>query len=294
MRSIDRLLLGAALAVLPAVVAAQDAPPATGAAPAPAAAPAGPGCACHDALGAPSGAPRVDLRGWAVAGPHKEQGCVACHPGADSVPHHPDRLRSVDCASCHADQAKGWAETVHGRVKGNPDLRGCLTCHAEHAALKPDDPRARYAPTGLLNSCATCHEPRPMRIDGAFPVKPAEPGQARPSSVHGLISDGERVSVANCASCHGEHGIFPSSDPRSAIHPQNLAATCGRCHTSFDVTVIQAGFHGPISGAKRAAMDYFDEWYLWASGTAVLSVLGVAGSLVAAAVLRRRERRQRT
>ena len=36
--------------------------------------------------------------------------------------------------------------------------------------------------------------------------------------------------VANCASCHGEHQVLPSSDPRSAIHPDRLSKTCGKCH----------------------------------------------------------------
>jgi hypothetical protein len=49
-------------------------------------------------------------------------------------------------------------------------------------------------------------------------------------SFHGLAARGGSPTVANCASCHGEHGILPSSDPRSPIFAKNLPATCGRCH----------------------------------------------------------------
>jgi cytochrome b subunit of formate dehydrogenase len=49
-------------------------------------------------------------------------------------------------------------------------------------------------------------------------------------SYHGLASRGGVERVANCASCHGVHDILPSSDPRSSIHADNLAETCGQCH----------------------------------------------------------------
>ena len=50
------------------------------------------------------------------------------------------------------------------------------------------------------------------------------------ASYHGLASRLGSQVVANCASCHGTHSIFPSSDPRSTIHASNLAHTCGQCH----------------------------------------------------------------
>ena len=34
----------------------------------------------------------------------------------------------------------------------------------------------------------------------------------------------------DCASCHGFHGILPSTDPKSRTNPKNLARTCGACH----------------------------------------------------------------
>ena len=38
---------------------------------------------------------------------------------------------------------------------------------------------------------------------------------------------------ANCASCHGFHNIFPSSDVRSSVNADNLNQTCGRCHVKI-------------------------------------------------------------
>jgi len=36
--------------------------------------------------------------------------------------------------------------------------------------------------------------------------------------------------VAQCASCHGAHGILAGSNPRAPTYPTNVADTCGGCH----------------------------------------------------------------
>ena len=40
-----------------------------------------------------------------------------------------------------------------------------------------------------------------------------------------------------CSDCHTPHHNLPASDPRSSIHPDNLAATCGTssCHVGHEV-----------------------------------------------------------
>jgi len=52
------------------------------------------------------------------------------------------------------------------------------------------------------------------------------------TSVHGqrLLGAGDEA-VATCTSCHGAHGIRPSSDPRSSVHPLKVADTCESCHS---------------------------------------------------------------
>jgi len=49
-------------------------------------------------------------------------------------------------------------------------------------------------------------------------------------SYHGLAMRGGSQIVANCASCHGVHNIFPSKDARSTVNAANLSKTCGNCH----------------------------------------------------------------
>ena len=89
--------------------------------------------------------------------------------------------------------------------KFSSSIHGSLQCNDCHADIKdyphPDHP--------AKVQCATCH---------------AEQEQLK-GSVH---ADGKEHP---CTSCHGDaHAIFPKTDPRSAVYPLNIPATCGQCH----------------------------------------------------------------
>ena len=70
---------------------------------------------------------------------------------------------------------------------------------------------------------------------------------------HGLASKKGALNVANCASCHGVHNIFPSADPRSTVNRTNLQKTCGTCHPNASVEFASIQVHPTISGATAAA-----------------------------------------
>jgi hypothetical protein len=68
-------------------------------------------------------------------------------------------------------------------------------------------------------------------------------------SYHGLALRSGRLTVANCGSCHGVHNILPSNDPRSMIHPANLATTCGQCHPNAGENFAKGPVH--LTEAQR-------------------------------------------
>lgn len=248
-------------------------------------------CACHDALAPRGAAPTVDLRGWLADGLHRQLGCEACHPGATTVPHHPDRVRRVGCETCHRKEAQGWTATVHGRLEGqDPRIQGCQTCHAEHPFFRDTTSLHRFTNTGLLYGCAHCHQPMPLDPSLVLAPKPAPPGKPWPSSVHGLMADGDRRFVAACDSCHGSHQIFPAADPRSAVYPTNLAGKCGECHPGFEPTSVAGRICRVRGGVHRALTNYFDIWYVWGSGVVALWLAGVGGALGVGALLKSRRK----
>ncbi len=115
----------------------------------------------------------------------------------------------TDCLSCHGDVTMQDAAGHNVGVDGNTfhssvhaDL-GCSACHTSIKAYPhPDHPEAV--------KCVSCH---------------ADEAAALVGSVH------EHSASQPCTTCHGTaHAILPKDNPKSAVYPLNIPATCGKCH----------------------------------------------------------------
>lgn len=150
--------------------------------------------------------------------PKGKDECVTCHkdlPGEYSAPvtgmkHDVHAKVGLSCVDCHggdasASESEEAMDPARGFV-GSPsdqDIPGfCGRCHSDAAFMK------RFNPT--------------LRVD-----QQAEYA----TSVHGQRLAGGDTKVANCVSCHGNHGIAEVKDPKSPVYPLNVAATCGKCHS---------------------------------------------------------------
>ncbi len=137
---------------------------------------------------------------------------------------------STTCGNCHGDIAAEFDLSVHGAalVGGNYDSPTCVSCHGEHEILEPEDKDARVAAVNVAEHvCGPCHNS--VALVKKYGISSAR-FDSYNDSYHGLAVRFGDISVANCASCHGVHNIFPSNDIRSTIHPENLNTTCGHCH----------------------------------------------------------------
>ncbi len=81
------------------------------------------------------------------------------------------------------------------------------------------------------------------------------------------------TTVANCASCHGAHGILPSSDPDSTVYKGNLPRTCGKCHQNAGMMLAKGSVHlSPSLGRDKAV--FFVTWlYIILIGLTVCGML---------------------
>jgi len=148
--------------------------------------------------------------------------CSDCHGSHDIRPHdQPDARTSHQnspraCGECHKGILAQWDESAHGKLwREGRDGPVCATCHHAHSIELPTTVEARqHFPT----DCGNCH---------------AELTKTFWDSFHGKATGVGHRSVAMCADCHTPHHNLPASDPRSTVHPDNLAATCGssNCHS---------------------------------------------------------------
>ncbi|MCO6437933.1 MAG: cytochrome b/b6 domain-containing protein [Phycisphaerae bacterium] len=199
---------------------------------------------CHD-----DEAALYTMHGPGVVGKNPDiPTCARCHGAHDilspSDPRshvNPDRLPDT-CRRCHGkvDLAKkyyqlsaAFVSTYHISVHGTSAIPGssvaatCEDCHAAagsngkrsaHLILGPASPKSSIYYFNIPNTCGRCHKAI---------VKDYWAG------IHGqLVARGE-VGAPVCTRCHGEHGIFRITDPRSPVSPTQVAVqTCSPCHDS--------------------------------------------------------------
>jgi cytochrome b subunit of formate dehydrogenase len=170
--------------------------------------------------------------------------CVQCH-GTHRIkpPTEPDSqlggLHIADtCGACHPMIAVEYRDSVHGQaaLTRNADVPTCLACHPEHARHEVKG----VLQEGVVAKCTSCHE------DPGLQHKYAIPGNRLASylgSYHGAATELGDSRTANCASCHENHHILPSRDPRSSVHRANLPKTCGHCHPNAGEHFAEGAIH---------------------------------------------------
>ena len=165
--------------------------------------------------------------------------CVNCH-GAHSVlavrntesPLHRNNEPEF-CLSCHLEDPvvrnqvrfsehfmSGYENSVHGqkRAAGNDNAAICGDCHGVHDAENARKSSSSINKWNLADTCGKCHS------DVSTTFK---------DSIHGLSVAQGSAESPTCTTCHGDHHIYPTQDPRSPVSRANLAGqACANCHNS--------------------------------------------------------------
>lgn len=208
--------------------------------------------------------------------------CSACH-GNHNILRATDPMSSVNrshvaatCGDCHAEIAEAFAGSVHGVAasRGSAHSPVCTDCHGEHRILGPGDKGSPVYATNLPKmTCGRCHGD--LRLSEKFGLKNTAV-KAFEDSYHGLAGRAGATVVANCASCHGVHDILPSTDPRSHVSPENLAATCGHCHPGAGARFAIGAVHvlPEVKGETHSTVYWVRIFYL------CLIVLVIGGMLL--------------
>lgn len=167
-----------------------------------------------------------------AAGPEAKPMTAAAAPGAPAAA--PAAAKSPDgCVTCHMEvggaQVDAYKKDIHYQ-KGV----GCSGCHGGDP--KSDDQDAAMSrargyigipkKADIPAVCGKCHGPSHGGASG-FHLKDTRTDYD--ASAHAKALSGSDAGP-QCVSCHGSHGITPASDPRSPVHPQHVAKTCGTCH----------------------------------------------------------------
>ncbi len=174
--------------------------------------------------------------------------CSNCHGSHGILPSsHPasrvNRTRIPEtCGACHGEITNVYRTSVHGTAVADGIFEApvCTGCHGEHHILSPRETGSPVSPTNqAIQTCGHCHSD--LRLNEKYGLDAGKVASYQ-NSYHGLAARAGSQTVAGCASCHGVHDILPSTDPRSHIHEDRRAETCGQCHpgagTRFSIGAV--------------------------------------------------------
>jgi cytochrome b subunit of formate dehydrogenase len=212
-------------------------------------------------------------------GSKKAAVCTDCHGAHEILPANDAKSPiykfnvPATCGKCHGAVQQTFVESIHGQAiaRGNGLAPVCTDCHGIHSIKAHIDPNSSVSEQNIARTtCARCHEG--VRLSQEFGVA-GNRVSTYLDSYHGLASEGGSEVVANCASCHGVHNIYPSSDPRSTVNRANLDATCGKCHQGVTQKFTQTKVHVDSSKSKDIG-SIAVRWVRWFYMSLILLVIG--------------------
>ncbi len=178
-----------------------------------------------------------------AAGAAEKNACLDCHSQMDAplkvtpaeFANNIHAEKGLTCTSCHGGDATSDSNAMSRTAgfRGHIDRRQvpelCGSCHSDGAKMR------QYNPS--------------LRTDQLAQYK---------TSVHGKQLAAGDQKVAVCTDCHTVHDIRPASDPRSSVHPLNVANTCKRCHADGqymkDYKISHEQYAGYTASVHRKAM----------------------------------------
>lgn len=161
------------------------------------------------------------------------------------------------CAFCHMqrseDALRAPVEDQASSAHGAADM-SCADCHGGargEASIRAHAPEAgfvaRPSPEEIVELCGGCHADA-GRIGAVGEGLPTDQLELYRQSGHGLALARGNEGAATCVSCHGNHRVAPVSDPSSMVYPDNVASTCGGCH-SDPAAMTRTGM--PLNQTRR-------------------------------------------
>jgi len=145
--------------------------------------------------------------------------CLGCHDGTLDEMGPDERVEMVEAVPADwklkgrkANAKRAGVSLKIDLTKMKKSVHGddCSMCHTD---INEIPHLAKLQPV----NCALCHE----EYDALY----------REGAHFQALQNGSELAPA-CADCHGAHYMLPMSDTNNPLNRNNLAASCGQCHTS--------------------------------------------------------------
>lgn len=173
---------------------------------------------------------------------HSNVECASCHIEQDAAnfPHSEgvNKMPVVNCGNCHKAAEMQYLQGIHGQAfsRNEPYAPTCKECHGTHKILDPANPQSKTYKMNIPYLCGSCHK-EGAPVARIYNISEHNIMQNYSQGIHGkgLFESGLLVT-ATCNDCHDNHMTLPSTDRRSSVHHDRVAATCMKCHVRIEQT----------------------------------------------------------
>ena len=195
------------------------------------------------------------------------EACSNCHEAPHEIKAAKDPDSAVHvanvtdtCGTCHRPVKKEFMASAHGvAAEKGEKVPTCVSCHGDHGVVSA--PATSVTRAQIANDCGGCHEKKFETFADGF---------------HGKATLIGFEASATCSDCHTPHNALAASDPKSSVHPDNLATTCGTCHESEVRQAKFLSFNPHIDASDPNDNFYVYVIYMFMTGL-LLGVFGFFG-----------------
>lgn len=167
------------------------------------------------------------------------------------------------CGQCHQKVTEEYLKSIHWirAKKGFRESPVCNDCHSEHQ-MKAVSTDAERLEQKILQekACVSCHSN--PRIAERFGIEGVEVANYQ-DSYHGLAVMRGDKKAAMCVDCHNVHMILPKSHSESSVNPDNVTATCQKCHEGASIVFSKSYSHKSQNEEAAYVENIVETIYFW-------------------------------
>jgi len=221
--------------------------------------------------------------------------CGECHKkGGKAVMH--TNLGEIDAYNDYSSSVHGRSLSEKGLLSAAV----CTDCHTSHFNLKQEDPRSSVNPANVASTCGNCHKGiynEYITSDHAYKTGDGELtyptcetchtahmisevhqdkfmseitlqcgkchsklAETYLETYHGKVYQLGYMQAARCSDCHGAHNILKTENPNSSVGPNNIVATCKKCHADANKRFTGYLTHATHNNKAKFPWLYYTFW----------------------------------
>jgi len=164
---------------------------------------------------------------------------------------------AATCGNCHKGIYNEYKASDHAYRDGDVKYPTCETCHTAHNMSEVHQDKFM---SEITVQCGKCH------------TKLAE---TYLDTYHGKVYQLGYMQAARCSDCHGAHNILNRHNPKSSIAPQNIVATCQKCHADANKKFTGYLTHATHSNKSEFPWLFYTFWAMTSLLVSVFIFFGI-------------------